>query len=165
MSSEFIKPNQQIKKRREGRKDNWSDTNYLVYRAYFLFRKETGIRNITFKQFCQIPRRIHNKLLDRCLQGRYSARVPNLGVTRVVRFKAKEGQHVIPDWVAFRETGVFTTKRLRSTSEGRHSFVTSMYSERNPEFRLYSFHISDTYRIKLSKQGKTTKVNYKLVED
>ena len=165
MQTDFIKPSKQIKVRQVRAKDNWADTNYLVWNAYHLFRKETGIKDITYKQFCQIPRRIHAKLIERCLQGRYSARIPNLGVIRVIRYKPTKEQCIIPDWAATNKTGVFTTRQLRTTPEGRHAFVTSMYSEKNQEYNLYTLKISTSYRTKLGQQAKTGKVNYKLVED
>ena len=76
MSRDFIKANQQ-KNPRQKERDTTSDTNYLALKGYHKFLKETKRKDISYKQFCAIPKKLHNKLMERMMRGRYTVRIPN----------------------------------------------------------------------------------------
>ena len=84
MSRDFIKANTQQKVRLKER-DTTSDTNFLTLRSYHKFLKETKRKDISYKQFCAIPKKLHIKLMERLLRGRYTIRIPNFGSVKVVK--------------------------------------------------------------------------------
>jgi len=78
MSKDFIRKNQQPTVRQK-EKDTASDTNYVCLGAYEMFLRETKRKDITYREFCGIPKRIHLKLMERLLRGRYAIRFPTYG--------------------------------------------------------------------------------------
>jgi hypothetical protein len=65
MSRDFIRKNQQPTVRQK-EKDTASDTNYTALAAYEMFLKETKRKDITYREFCGIPKKIHLSLWKDC---------------------------------------------------------------------------------------------------
>jgi len=160
MSRDFIKPNQQ-KQVRQKEKDTTSDTNFLSWRAYHKFLKETKRKDITYKQFCAIPKKIHIKLIERLLRGRYSLRFPNFGSIKILKTEnaIKEGKHTIINWKLYHETGIKVPYRNTHTNGAIYKFHLYPYSKRIVQFGFYDLRMSNRHKTALAKAIRENKIN------
>ena len=160
MSRDFIKPNPQ-KQVRQKEKDTSSDTNFLSWRAYHKFLKDTKRKDITYKQFCAIPKKIHNKLVERLLRGRYSLRFPNFGSIKIVKTEnaIKEGKHTITNWKLYHETGIKVPYRNTHTNGAIYKFHLYPYSKRIVQFGFYDLRMSNKHKAALATAIKENKIN------
>jgi hypothetical protein len=160
MSKDFIKPNKQTYVRLKER-DTSSDTNYLSLKAYHLFLKETKRKDITYKQFCGVPKKIHLKLMERLLRGRYSLRFPNFGSIKIVKTEnaLKEGKHTIINWKYYKETGIKVPYRNSHTDGAIYKFHLYPYSKRVAQFGFYDLRMSNRHKKALADAINNNKIN------
>lgn len=160
MSRDFIKANQQTKPRQKER-DTTSDTNYLALRAYHKFLKETKRKDISYKQFCAIPKKIHNKLMERVLRGRYTIRIPNFGAVRVIKTEnaLPEAKHTITNWKVYKETGIRVPYRNSHTNGAVYKFHLYPYSKRVVQFGFYDLRVATVHKKALSRVIKDNKLD------
>lgn len=160
MSRDFIKPNQQ-KSIRQKERDTTPDTNFLSLRAYNLFIKETKRKDISYKQFCAIPKKIHLKLVERLLKGRYSLRFPNFGSIKIVKTEhaIKEAKHTITNWKLYKETGIKVPYRNSHTDGAVYKFHLYPYSKRIVEFGFYDLRMSNKHKASLAQAIRENKIN------
>lgn len=160
MSRDFIKPNPQ-KKVRVKEKDTTSDTNFLTLRSYHKFLKETKRKDITYKQFCAIPKKIHFKLVERLLRGRYSLRFPNFGSIKIVKTEnaIKEGKYTITNWKVYHETGIRVPYRNTHTDGAVYKFHLYPYSKRIVQFGFYDLRMSNKHKSALAEAIRNNKIN------
>lgn len=162
MSRDFIKKNQSNFVRQK-EKDTSSDTNYLLSNAYNLFLKETKRKDISYKQFCAIPQKIHMKLVERLLRGRYSLRFPNFGSIKIVKTEnaIKEGKHTIINWKLYKETGVKVPYRNTHTDGAVYKFHLYPYTKRIVQFGFYDLRMSNKHKAALAQAIRDNKINIK----
>lgn len=160
MSKDFIKANQQ-KNPRQKEKDTTSDTNYLVLRAYHKFLKETKRKDISYKQFCAIPKKLHTKLMERLLRGRYTIRIPNLGSIKVLKTEnaIPEAKHTIINWKVYNETGVRVPYRNSHTNGAVYKFHLYPYSKRIVQFGFYDLRAATKHKLALAKAIRENKLD------
>ena len=160
MSKDFIKANPQ-KNPRQKEKDTTSDTNYLVLRAYHKFLKETKRKDITYKQFCAIPKKLHTKLMERLLRGRYTIRIPNLGSIKVLKTEnaIPEAKHTIINWKVYNETGVRVPYRNSHTNGAVYKFHLYPYSKRIVQFGFYDLRAATKHKLALAKAIRDNKLD------
>jgi len=160
MSKDFIKPNKPTKVRQKER-DTTSDTNYLSANAYKLFLKETKRKDITYKEFCNIPKRIHLKLMERLLRGRYAIRFPNLGSIKIVKTEnaLPKGKHTIINWKLYNETGVKVPYRNTHTNGAVYKFHLYTYYKRVVQFGFYDLRMSNNHKASLAKSIRENKID------
>lgn len=162
MSKDFIKPNQRSTTRLKER-DTSSDTNYLSLRAYYLFLKETKRKDITYKEFCGIPKRIHLKLMERLLRGRYAVRFPNLGSIKIVKTEnaLPQGKHTIINWKLYHETGIKVPYRNSHTNGAVYKFHLYPYYKRVIQFGFYDLRMSNKHKAALAQAIRENKIDRK----
>jgi len=160
MSKDFIKANPQ-KNPRQKEKDTTSDTNYLVLRAYHKFLKETKRKDITYKQFCAIPKKLHTKLMERLLRGRYTIRIPNLGSIKILKTEnaIPEAKHTIINWKVYNETGVRVPYRNSHTNGAVYKFHLYPYSKRIVQFGFYDLRAATKHKLALAKAIRDNKLD------
>jgi hypothetical protein len=162
MSKDFIKPNQRSTTRLKER-DTSSDTNYLSLRAYYLFLKETKRKDITYKEFCGIPKKIHLKLMERLLRGRYAVRFPNLGSIKIVKTEnaLPQGKHTIINWKLYHETGIKVPYRNSHTNGAVYKFHLYPYYKRVIQFGFYDLRMSNKHKAALAQAIRENKIDRK----
>jgi hypothetical protein len=160
MSKDFVKANKTPYVRQKER-DTTSDTNFLSYKAYTMFLKETKRKDITYKQFCAIPKQIHIKLVDRLLRGRYSIRFPNLGSIKIVKTEnaIPEAKRTIINWKLYKETGVKVPYRNSHTNGAVYKFHLYPYYKRIVQFGFYDLRMSNVHKANLAKAIREDKIN------
>jgi hypothetical protein len=160
MSKDFIKANPQ-KNPRQKEKDTTSDTNYLVLRAYHKFLKETKRKDITYKQFCAIPKKLHTKLMERLLRGRYTIRIPNLGSIKILKTEnaIPEAKHTIINWKVYNETGIRVPYRNSHTNGAVYKFHLYPYSKRIVQFGFYDLRAATKHKLALAKAIRDNKLD------
>ena len=160
MSKDFIRKTKSSFVRQKER-DTSSDTNYLVLSAYEMFLKETKRRDITYKEFCGIPKKIHLKLMDRLLRGRYAIRFPNLGSIKVVKTEnaIPKGKHTIINWKLYQETGVRVPYRNTHTNGAVYKFHLYPYYKRIVQFGFYDLRVSNKHKAVLAQAIRENKID------
>jgi len=160
MSRSFIRKNKQTTVRRK-EKDTTSDTNYTALAAYELFLKETKRKDISYKEFCGIPKRVHLKLMERLLRGRYAIRFPNLGSIKIVKTEnaLKEGKHTIINWKLYNETGVKVPYRNTHTNGAVYKFHLYPYYKRIVQFGFYDLKVSNKHKAVLAQSIRENKID------
>lgn len=160
MSKDFIRKTKSSFVRQKER-DTSSDTNYLALSAYEMFLKETKRRDITYKEFCGIPKKIHLKLMDRLLRGRYAIRFPNLGSIKVVKTEnaIPKGKHTIINWKLYQETGVRVPYRNTHTNGAVYKFHLYPYYKRIVQFGFYDLRVSNKHKAVLAQAIRENKID------
>ena len=160
MSKDFIRKNQQSTVRQK-EKDTASDTNYTALAAYELFLKETKRKDISFKEFCGIPKKIHSKLMERLLRGRYAIRFPNLGSIKVVKTEnaIPKGKHTIINWKLYKESGIKVPYRNTHTNGAIYKFHLYPYYKRVVQFGFYDLKVSNKYKATLAQAIRENKID------
>jgi hypothetical protein len=160
MSRDFIKANTQQKVRLKER-DTTSDTNFLTLRSYHKFLKETKRKDISYKQFCAIPKKLHIKLMERLLRGRYTIRIPNFGSVKVVKTDnaIPEAKHTITNWKYYKETGIRVPYRNSHTNGAVYKFHLYPYFKRVIQFGFYDLRIATQHKKALFKAIKDNKID------
>ena len=160
MSRDFIKANQQ-KNPRQKERDTTSDTNYLALKGYHKFLKETKRKDISYKQFCAIPKKLHNKLMERMMRGRYTIRIPNFGAIRVVKTEnaIPEGKHTIINWNLYKETGIKVPYRNSHTNGAVYKFHLYPYSKRVIQYGFYDLRVAAAHKKSLGKAIRENKLD------
>lgn len=160
MSKDFIRKNQQPKVRQK-EKDTASDTNYVCLGAYEMFLRETKRKDITYREFCGIPKRIHLKLMERLLRGRYAIRFPNLGSIKVVKTEnaIAKGKHTIINWKLYHETGVKVPYRNTHTNGAVYKFHLYPYYKRVVQFGFYDLRVSNKHKSVLAQAIRENKID------
>ena len=160
MSKDFIRKNQQSTVRQK-EKDTASDTNYTALAAYELFLKETKRKDITYREFCGIPKKIHLKLMERLLHGRYAIRFPNLGSIKVVKTEnaIPKAKHTIINWKLYKESGIKVPYRNTHTNGAIYKFHLYPYYKRVVQFGFYDLKVSNKYKATLAQAIRENKID------
>ena len=93
------------------RKNISSDVNYSTQKAYRLFQKETGRRDITHEMFVGIPPKVHSKMIKKIFSQSYYIRIPKLGVLKLLKIKPVTTSNGRVDWDLFKKTGTVAYHR------------------------------------------------------
>ena len=160
MSRDFIRKNQSPTVRKKER-DTASDTNFVALGAYEMFLKETKRKDITYREFCGIPKKIHLKLMEILLHGIYAIRFPNLGSIKVVKTEnaIQKAKHTIINWKLYHETGVKVPYRNTHTNGAVYKFHLYPYYKRIVQFGFYDLRVSNKYKQILAKAIRENKID------
>lgn len=132
------------------RKNISSDVNYSNKKAYGLFIKETGRKDITFKMFSGIPEKVHHKMIQKIFTQSYYIRIPKLGVLKLLKIKPVTNSSGRVDWNLFKKTGTIAYHRNTHTQGYMYKVHLYTYGKKYPMLTCFHFKLSRDFSKQLA---------------
>jgi len=132
------------------RKNIRSDINYSTRKAYSLFLKETGRKDITFEMFQSVPVKVHHKMIQKVFSQSYYIRIPKLGVLKLLKIKPVTTSNGRVDWNLFKKTGVVAYHRNTHTQGYMYKVHLYTYGKKYPMMTCFHFKLSREFSKQLA---------------
>ena len=134
-----------------------SDVNPSSRRAYLKFVKETGRSDISYQKFQSIIDKMHEKILEKVMTGRYKVRFPKLGLLSLIKVTPTKLIKKI-DWGRYRKDGVYTTFKNFHTDGMMYRIFFYLYERKYPYFGFYNFKLSKPNQVRLGQKIKNNEI-------
>jgi hypothetical protein len=127
-----------------------SDSNNTTKQAYADFLKETGRSDISYKMFSSIPGMVHDKMINKIYSGKYTIRIPKMGLLRLLKVNSVGGYYKRIDWGRYKETGVWAPHRNSHTDGLIYKVHLYFYERKYPELGFFRFKLARKHQRKLA---------------
>jgi len=127
-----------------------SDVNNSNKEAYAKFLKDTGRSDITYQMFSSIPALVHDKMIDKIFSGKYSIRIPKLGLLRLLKVNSVGGSYKRIDWSRYQETGVWAPHRNTHTDGFIYKVHLYFYERKYPELGFFRLRLARKHQRRLA---------------
>lgn len=134
-----------------------SDVNPTSLKSYKKFLKETGRKDISFEKFGSIVDKMHEKILEKVMTGRYKVRFPKLGLLSLIKVTPTKLIKKI-DWGRYHKDGVYTTFKNYHTDGMMYRIFFYMYERKYPYFGFYNFKLSKANQVRLGHKIKNNEI-------
>jgi hypothetical protein len=134
-----------------------SDVTPNNFTAYKKFVKETGRTDISYKKFQSIIEKMHEKVLEKVMTGRYKIRFPKLGLLSLIKVTPTKLLKKI-DWGRYHKDGVYTTYKNYHTEGMMYRIFFYLYERKYPYFGFYNFKLSKANQVKLGQMIKNNEI-------
>jgi hypothetical protein len=124
------------------RKNISSDVNYSTQKAYRLFQKETGRKDITYEMFVGIPPKVHSKMIKKIFSQSYYIRIPKLGVLKLLKIKPVTTSNGRVDWNLFKKTGTVAYHRNTHSQGFMYKVHLYTYGKKYPMLTCFHFKLA-----------------------
>ena len=134
-----------------------SDVNPTTIQSYRKFVRETGRSDISYEKFQSIIDKMHEKILEKVMTGRYKIRFPKLGLLSLIKVTPTKLIKKI-DWGRYHKDGVYTTFKNHHTEGMMYRIFFYMYERKYPAFGFYNFKLSKPNQVRLGRKIKNNEI-------